>query len=96
MSRPTRVTDHLTTSRQDCGSDEHLSTYYTNPRRELAQLLKHNHISLTGRVLEVGCAAGGAGPQWRRLVEFVLSQLFIVSIIEARRLGHARPTGGAR
>lgn len=47
--------------------DREPSPYYTNDRSELIQFLEREHVSLTGRVLEVGCAAGMAGPHLRRL-----------------------------
>lgn len=41
--------------------------YFTDDRSDLAGFLAKRGISFGGRVLEVGCAAGAAGPQWRML-----------------------------
>jgi 2-polyprenyl-3-methyl-5-hydroxy-6-metoxy-1,4-benzoquinol methylase len=49
------------------GAADQLSPYYTNPRPELAAFLERSRVTLAGRVLEVGCAAGCAGAHWRRL-----------------------------
>ncbi len=44
-----------------------LIPYYVDDRGDLAGFLAKRHISLGGCVLEVGCAAGAAGPNWRML-----------------------------
>lgn len=47
--------------------DSEPTPYYTNDRSELMRFLERERVSLTGRVLEVGCAAGMAGHHLRRL-----------------------------
>lgn len=49
-----------------------LAPYFSNARADLATFLRTNGVSLAGRVLEVGCAAGAAGPHLRGLGATVL------------------------
>lgn len=49
-----------------------LIPYYVDDRGDLAEFLAKRHISLGGCVLEVGCAAGAAGPNWRMLGATIL------------------------
>lgn len=51
----------------ECPVDSEPTPSYTNDRSELMRFIEREHVSLTGRVLEVGCAAGMAGHHLRRL-----------------------------
>lgn len=63
---------------------EELSSYFTNPRDELAAFLRRSATSFAGRVLEVGCAAGSAAPHWRALGASVLDGIELHPVAGAR------------